>query len=104
MKEEYARVLGFKKNNPTINLALKKQDERRYDLGVIAIHLVELKDGFIVKRMNKPNKDGLMVTYKALETTKEYDEYKEKIENLIKTHMEKYKENYKEENIKAVDE
>lgn len=84
------KFIGFQRLCPNINLDLKNNNEKDYDMYILAAHLAELKNGFVVSKQYKTNKNGTKFTYKCCESKEEADEYKTKIDELLKNCLEKY--------------
>lgn len=85
------KVIGFQREYPSINLELMKSDERAYDMAILAVYILELKRGFIVKKQYKTNKKGTKFKYKICEDEEEAKEYGLKVSGLLNQYKEKYK-------------
>ena len=83
-------VIGFKREYPTINLELMKNNEQMYDMAILVVYTAELERGFIVKKQFKTTKKGTKFTYKACKDEEEAKEYSVKVKELLRQYNEKY--------------
>lgn len=93
MSKVNAVCVEFCKNYGGINLEFKKNEPKQYDIAMIAIHLEELKNGFMVKRINKTNSKGTKVVYRAIKDEEELDNYVSFLEELVEEFNKKWDEN-----------
>ena len=82
-------VIGFRKEYPSINLDLMKNNEQMYDMAILAVYMAELKKGFIVKKQFKTTKKGTKFTYKVCKDEEEAKEYSLKVHELLRQYKEK---------------
>lgn len=83
-------VTEMKMNFPSINLELKNNDFRKYELVVLMLDIIELERGFKVKRINKTTKKGTSVIFESFDSEVKVKKY---IDNF-KIKLEEYNKKY----------
>lgn len=79
-----AKIIEFQKIYPTINLKLMKDKPEDYDKAILAAHIAEVENGFIVKKQNKTTAKGTKFTYEACNSIDRLEKYKAILIQLIK--------------------
>lgn len=93
MNQINAVCVEFCKNYGGVNTTFKKNKPKEYDIAMIAIHLEELDNGFIVKRINKTNSKGTKVVYRAVQNNEELDDYINFLKKLVEEFNKRWGEN-----------
>lgn len=95
MKEKIqCKVIGFRKSYSKLNLKMM-ENPQLYELALIVIYLLEVGDGFGVKKVLKTTKKGTNVNYEAFKTEEELNKYIDKVKGMLKDYNEKYGTGYK---------
>lgn len=75
---------------PLLNSDLKEESIKDYELAILGIYAEKCGSGFKVKKIYKTNKRGTKVKYEAIKDKDDFDNYIEKVKELINVHNEKY--------------
>lgn len=94
MSEEIS-VIGYQKEILIMDLKLFKLSEQVYDLVKMVECMNILKEGFYVKRINKPTKTGTKFTTKAIESKECFNNAIAFINSLIEDYNQKYGGDFK---------
>lgn len=83
-------VFEYQKEYPMLNLKFKKENEKDFENGLICCYILELENGFKVKKVNKTNNKGTKITYTKIKSEEENTEYMKSIDDMIDKFNEKY--------------
>lgn len=90
-----AICVGFSKDFNKLNLKLKNEDEKKYDYAILLLYLNELDRGFKVKKINKTTNKGTKVSYIAIKTEEELNQYMKEVSSFIDEFNKKWNEDLK---------
>ena len=88
------KVVEFQKQFALIDLELMEKDIEKYDITILVAYMLEIKNGFIVKKQGKTTKKGTKFTYKTCESEDEARMYKLKLHEMLNQYNDKYSTNY----------
>lgn len=83
-------VVGYVAEFPYINLELKNNEPKRYEIALLVCHIEELKKGMKVSKIYKTTKKGTSIKYEAIKNKTEALEYKDKIQNMVDEYNNRY--------------
>lgn len=90
MLTDEIKLLDYEIHYPTLNLSLKKENEKAFDLQMIYGYLNECKRGFKVKKVSKTSTKGTNFTYEAIKDYEDFKKYKSFIDDEINKLNKKY--------------
>ncbi|MGL4761096.1 MAG: hypothetical protein ACRCWG_06505 [Sarcina sp.] len=90
MKDICATVVEYQTTYEDVDLDLMNKSKEIYDLAILKIHTVEIKNGMLVKRIYKTSNQGTKVIFKRCTSQEEADEYSKMVNEKIKEYKEKY--------------
>ena len=86
----YAVCIEFQKKFNSINLKLKKSNEKLYDYLILNLYTLECEKGFKVKKIFLTTKSGTKVKYSTFESEEDVKVYKELLDLKVKQFSEKW--------------
>lgn len=91
--KDIVQCVEYQVEYPSINLNMAKY-EKIYDMAIIVIYTMEIKSGYIVKKIGKTTRKGTKVTYKVIESEEEIKKYIKKVNKIIEEFNKKYNNNF----------
>lgn len=86
----YVVCLEYSKSFKSVNLKLKKEDEKGYDYSMLVLYTLETDKGFKVKKIGKTTKKGTKVTYEHFKSDNDVSDYLD----LLKVKKEEFSEKW----------
>ena len=83
-------VIGYTKNFSYINLDLKKNNSKHYELALLVCYIEEFKKGMKVSRIYKTTKKGTSIKYENIKTKEEGLKYSKEIEKMVEEYHVRY--------------
>lgn len=91
--KDIVQCVEYQVEYPSINLNMAKY-EKIYDMAIIVIYTMEIKSGYIVKKIGNTTRKGTKVTYKVIESEEEIKKYIKKVNKIIEEFNKKYNNNF----------
>ena len=82
-------LIGYTAEYPSLDLELMN-DEEKYSMALIVLHIEEFKKQMKVSKVYKTTKKGTKVKFELIKNEQEAEEYYEKIKDMIQQHHDKY--------------
>lgn len=89
------KVFQYQIEYPYLNLNQQKEDERKFDYGMLYCYIKESEKGFKVKKVGKTTKKGTKFTYEKIKDNEDFEEYKALINKMVSDFNSKYGESLK---------